>query len=224
MKIVTFFFARKTQYRTLLRIWEKSLKKTMPKVNYEIIRMETPVNIDHKRDTAFAFLAACKYALKSKESLAVCDSDLMFLKNITDIENKNFDLAITVRQGKMKYNTGLWFFKPTDKAKLFIAQWINFTEMLMEDFCKHEEFCWEYGGIDQASLYLTLRKNRGTKILELPCEEWNSTQSEWKNYNPNITRVIHIKSKLRSVLLKRKEIPEGHDYMVPLIALGRKYI
>ena len=212
MKIITIFFARKKQYNKLLRVWVNSLKKSMPKVNYEIIQIKKPKNIDHKRDTAFAFLAACEYALKSKEILAICDIDLMFLKDITEIEKKDFDIAITIRK-KMKYNTGVWFFKPTPQAKQFLQKWIKNTQRLINNFCKNEDFCWKHGGIDQASLYLTIKKDKKTKILELPCNEWNATQSEWNTIKMHKVRIVHIKSKLRLAVFNKITIPPEHKNM-----------
>lgn len=214
MKIVTVYFERKSKFRTYLKVFKISAKKTMPKANIEIIKPDMPVNIDHKRDTAFAFIAAAEYALNSKESLAVCDVDLMFIKSIMDIEKKSFDIAVTTRN-KMKYNTGLWFYRPSKQSRAFVKEWIKNTHKIVNNFCKYEEFSWKNGGIDQASLALTVKKNKDCKIHELPCLEWNATQSEWKHVT-EATRVIHIKSKLAQVAFG-KPIPEGHEYMEPLI-------
>lgn len=224
MKIITVFFARSNKYHKLLKVFENSLKAHMIDVDYERIDIPKPENIDHKRDTAFAFLAAAKHALYHKKGiLAVADCDLMFLKSIESISNYDFDIAITTRN-KMKYNTGLWFMRPTKAAQKFIIQWIIKTNYLKDNFCEKEGYCWEFGGIDQAALHDTIKKNKKAKVLELPCVEWNATQSEWKNINDH-TRVIHIKSALREFCCKPKKKPgEKYEYLKPLIEKWRDYL
>lgn len=222
MKIITVFFARKKKYNKLLKVFQRSLKKEMPGSSYEIVRIKKPENIDHKRDTAYAFLAACEYALKSKEVLAICDTDLLFTGDIRTVEEKTFDIAITTRNS-IKYNTGLWFFKPTKKARLFLKRWMKNTKLIMDNFCRFEDFSWQHGGIDQASLYLTIQKNNYAKILELPCKTWNATQSEWKFIDEN-TKVIHIKSQLRGFCVGDHDIDEKFNYLIPIIEKWRSYL
>lgn len=218
MKIITIFFARNRKYNKLLNVFETSLKSCMPNVPYSRIEIKLPPNIDHKRDCAYAFLAAANYVKEQKEKIIVCDADLMFLQSIEEINNYDFDIAITTRK-KIKYNTGLWVYNPSSKSKKFLTRWIRYTNNLMNDFTNYEDFCWSHGGIDQASLALTIEKNNECKILELPCEIWNSTQSEWALYNEE-TKVVHIKSKLRSLLFNRDrnaEIEDKYKYLIPLM-------
>lgn len=225
MKIITVCFARKFYYNKLLRVFENSLKAVMPKIKPKILRPKLPRSIDHKRDTAFAFIAAAKYVLKAKHLTAVCDCDLMFLKSIADITEKDFDIAVTTRS-KVKYNTGLWFYRPSNNAALFVREWIEQTNNIMKDFCTWEDFCWNHGGIDQASLYLTIRKlKRKIKILELPCEEWNSTQSEWRYIDEN-TRIIHIKSQLRGFCCKpnKNKITEKWEFLRPYVKMWKGFL
>ena len=93
----------------------------------------------------------------------------------------------------------------------------------MDNFCENEHFSWTHGGIDQASLHMTLLKNKSrAKIIELPCIEWNATQSEWKQMTPKV-RVIHVKSKLAGACLG-KDIPEGHEYMNYLIKKWKGFL
>ena len=223
MKLITVCFERKKQFKTFLKVFKKSAKRTMPKVKTIIIKPPMPPDIDHKRDTAFAFLAAAEYALRSREPLAIADVDLMFVKSIWDIWCHKFDIAITVRNREhMKYNTGLWFYRPTEASKEFIRDWIKITKKLMNNFCENETFVWEWGGIDQASLYLALRKSKNIKVLELPCIEWNATQSEWKHIDNKI-RVIHVKSKLRLAAFGKIKVPPEMDYLNPILKMWKWY-
>jgi len=223
MKIIAVYFERKAHYKKLLTVFEKSAAKIMPDIEVEILKIPMPKNIDHKRDTAFAFLAAAEYALKSKECLAIADVDLMFTRSIADVFKIPFDIAVTIHTiKKRKYNTGLWFYRPTDNAREFLKEWINKTIKIKAGFNnKYKNI--GHGGIDQAALYFTDQNNKKANIKELLCQEWNSTQYEWRNIDRN-TRVIHIKSKLMLATFDRIEIPKGHEYMKPIIKKWRSYL
>jgi hypothetical protein len=222
MKIISVYFERRPKFIKYKNVFMRSAAKCMPDTKIELIQPDLPKNIDHKRDTAFAFIEAAEYVILSNESLAVCDIDLMFLKSILDVEKIKYDIAVTVRNGKMKYNTGLWFTRPTEETKIFIKRWIKNTKFIMANFCKYEEFSWTHGGIDQASLYMTIQQIKNIKIIELPCLEWNATQSEWKHVNKN-TRVIHVKSKLAQACFGKKEIIKSYPYLKPLVKKWKGY-
>ena len=232
MKIITTYFLRKKWYYKLLQVFKKSVKKTMPNIDLEVLKNIPPLNEitdkykKRKKDVEFAFTQVADYILKSKseEVIAVCDVDLMFLKSIEDIENLSFDIALTVRESKTKYNTGLWFCRPTKKTKIFIKKWLKNTCYLMKKFEKRLKYILAQGGIDQAGLYMTLQKNpnMNIKIIELPCQEWNATQSEWKFVDEN-TRMIHIKSLLRNAIFNKLAVEKIPDYFKPLILKWRNY-
>ena len=222
MKIISILFERKRKYNALATVFERSLKAVMPRIDYEIIRIKMPPNVDHKRDTAYAFLAAANYVLKQKKLIAVADIDFLFLKSIEDIQQKQFDIAVTTRN-KMKYNTGLWFYRPGVRSAAFVRKWIRYTKKIVDNFCNYEEFSWTHGGIDQASLFWTVGKCPNINLLELPCLTWNATQSEWKHVN-EYTKIIHIKSKLRTIIFKKKEIPAELSYLRPFVQKWRSYL
>lgn len=224
MKIVTAFFARNWKYNQLLTVFKNSSRFYMPNIKVKILKMRKPPNIDHKRDTAFAFFGAAQYAYRHKEGiLAIADCDLMFQRSIEDIKDYNFDIAITTRE-KIPYNSGLWFMRPTKKAKAFIKRWMKNTEYIVNNFCKFEEESHNHGGIDQASLAWTIDQMNNVDVLKLPCQEWNSTQSEWKNIDDD-TRVIHIKSGLRKFCCDPRKTPdEKYNYLLPVIKKWRGFL
>lgn len=222
MKIVAAYFDRKNKYKILLEVFKKSIKAIMPKVEVNILKTEEPKNISRKNDMAHAFNVAAKQAINSGCNVAVCDIDLLFIKSIEPAFKLDFDVAVTVRS-KYKYNTGLWFMKPTAAAIKFVRLWIKCTKYLMLNAELESEIIEKYAGIDQASLAMAIKTNHNAKILELPCTEWNSCQGEWKDFN-NDTRVLHIKSALRGVAVKRKQPIEGQEYIIPLAEMWRAYL
>lgn len=225
MKLVTVFFARSKAYQKFLTVWLKSAKKYMPDIPIKIIKPKKTKSIDHKRDTAIAFLEAAKYALNSDEPLMITDVDMMFTGRIDTIRNRKFDIAVTVRDYRAKYNTGLWFYRPTDGAKRFLVSWIYNTKWIVKNFKKCTELIGTHGGIDQASLWMTinLKHIRKINILELPCQIWNACQTEWENVNKR-TKIVHVKSKLRLTATGRNKVPEDMQYLKPLIKKWRSYL
>lgn len=204
MKIISSYFNRNGKYGNLRKVFESSLQKYMPNVEYEIREMKMPRKIDHKRDTAWAFFDAAEYAYLTDEELIICDIDLMFRGSIEDIMNHDFDIAITTRESfKHPYNTGLWAYRPTRTAKRFLGNWLYHTEKLVKTFDTEIEFITTHGGIDQASLSRAIEFNKHydrARILRLDCKEYNSEQSCWKDMDGN-TKVVHIKSGLRTACL-----------------------
>lgn len=220
--IVTVFFDRKKRYNKFLKVFKRSAKKHMPNEKITTLNMQMPPNIDHKRDTAYAFIKAAEYAINSNNRLVITDVDLMFTGNILKAWNYNFDIAVTVRDDP-KYNTGVWFYRPTANSKSFVKEWIQETKRLMNDYDKEYDFIHSNGGLDQASLCSTINKNKNAIIKELPCVEWNACQHEWKDVNKN-TKVVHVKSKLRLVAVNNKDIPEDMEYLKPLAKKWRRYL
>ena len=173
---------------------------------------------------AHAFNIAAEKAISSKGPVAVCDIDLLFLHSIESAFKLDFDVAVTVRR-KYKYNTGLWFMKPTNNARDFVAQWIKHTKYLMEnhEIEKNKNYIDKYAGIDQASLAMAIKKNKKAKVLELQCSEWNSCQGEWPEYN-NETKVLHVKSALRGIAMRKRTLVPEEKYLIPLAKIWRSYL
>ncbi|KKN63331.1 hypothetical protein LCGC14_0502790 [marine sediment metagenome] len=223
VKLITVYFARSRNYKNFLTVWLKSAKKIMPNIDIKVIKPKQSKCIDHKRDTAIAFNEAAYYALKSKEPLIITDVDMMFMNPVDTILDRKFDIAITVRKYRAKYNTGLWIYKPSKRSRKFVHSWIQNTKWIVENFNKCTELIGTHGGIDQASLWMTINKIQNINILELPCQVWNACQTEWEKVDRH-TKIIHVKSKLRLTATGRNEVPENMQYLKPLIKKWRSYL
>jgi len=220
MRLVTALFDRDGDYRRMYNVFMKSCREFMPEVNPELIICEPPEDSDPFRDTYFGFIPAAQAAFESEEPIAVADADLLFTGSIEDVWNHDFDLAFTVRDHRMKYNTGLWFARPTERAKKFIADWIDETALCYDNFSM--QMVHDNGGIDQQSLFNMLQRNHGAKILLLPCQIWNAEQTCWNAINHE-TKVIHIKSGLRPVCLGKETLKPKHARLQPIVDKWRSY-
>ncbi len=185
-----------------------------------ILAKDPPVQTDHPKLTYFGFIPAAIEALSSPCNIAVADIDLMFRGDISTVFSYDFDIAVTVRDHRMIYNTGLWFAKPTFKARQFIRRWIELTHKVYNEFTIEVVNRW--GGIDQQSLAETIEEMPDVNVLQLPCRIWNAEQTCWK-YITDETKVIHIKSGLRPLCLRDVPIPDKHRYLRPIIEEWKSY-
>lgn len=234
MKIITMFYGAQEEYNRLYSVFNASAKEIMPDVPIEVLKIsemptfnrETKSKEEHHYFTAFAFEAIAKAVLESNEELAVCDVDLMFLKSIEDVWSlyPHFDIAYTIRNYKHPFNTGIWFYRPTKEAKEFVKTWISDTRFLIKSFYYGKrKIIYNDSGIDQAALRRTLLKKATTiKAQKLNCVEWNAEQSSWHLMDER-TRIIHVKSLMRRVVINNTELPEEKNFLIPYIEKWRNY-
>lgn len=208
MKLLAVYFNRNGLYSNLRKVFELSAQKHMPNIATKIVELPMPPKKDHKRDTATAFIAAAKYVLTVKEPVIVCDIDLMFVGDVAEGMRQVVDVGVTTREGfKHPYNSGVWFYRPTNSAAAFVEEWVNNTRYYVDTFESNYEFIHQHGGIDQAALAKTVQENESMHkacITNLPCKVWNAEQSSWRYMTAN-TRVVHIKSGLRRACLSLQE-------------------
>lgn len=222
MRLITAFFGSK-DYHRMLDVMCSSVKKHMPGQTTEIITVpEPPAPDDKHKLTYFGFIPAAIEALASLEDIAVADLDLMFRGDIRNVFSYDFDIAVTVRDHHMKYNTGLWFARPTYQAKEFIKQWIDNTHRIYKNYTIDVVHRW--GGIDQQALAETIEQMPTVNVLQLPCHIWNAEQTCWKQINEE-TKVIHIKSGLRPLCLDTTgaQIPIKHKHLRKIIEEWQTY-
>lgn len=224
MKLLTVFFDSTGRYRKLYPVFVESAKSRIPNVEVEKYELRPPQKkLVHTFDTCYAHLQACKKILKDKQDVAVCDCDLLFKKDITDLWKQDFDIAITVRK-IIPYNTGIWWYRHNSRSERFIKEWVKNTLYIrgrvINDDIPAKRFVAHHGGIDQASLAITIEKNNYAKVLKLDSVIWNACQHEWEFITKD-TRVIHIKSKLRKYCFG--QLSEPPEYLIPIIKIWREY-
>lgn len=219
MKIVSVYFDEKPIYRTLRRIYENSLRAVMPDIESVILEpgKQNREHYSHKLDTAAGFIAAANYVVQQEEICAVVDIDILWRKRIDDLWMGQYDLAVTVRETKAKYNTGLWIYTP--HARKAVTIWKLYTKYYADNLTRLHDEIWSWGGIDQIALRDTIKECPELKVIELPCQEWNAEQSTWHRVNEK-TRLIHLKSKLRQEIQGKKS---GDPVIARLAKLALKF-
>ena len=206
MILVCAYFPERPEYKDLRKIFFMSAQKAMPGAKVHFIQRPAigRNKPDHHLDTYLGFKLAAEYVLHLNKPCAICDVDLMFRKSIADIWDRDFDIAVTTRDHHAKYNTGLWFFRPTEEARFFVKRWIELTEKFALNMESSSQGLKKWAGLDQYSLACTAAADKHVNLIELPCQEWNAEQTCWDKITEQ-TRVIHLKSQLRNELFGRDQ-------------------
>ena len=227
MIFVSTFFDREPKYRKLLNICYNSAKEKMPNTEFHILSIVLPRYgycrdkiVNHDWDTYYAFMAKISHAIELNDNILMADSDIIFTGSVNSVWQKDFDIAITTRNHKCKYNTGIVFIKPTREAKQFLRVWKQHTREIAKRYNIREFRQWM--GIDQASLHKTIQEKIPVKLIELPCHIWNAEQTSWKDITKE-TKVIHIKSGLRRIYFDEERMSQKHEFLRPILERMRKY-
>ena len=194
---------------------------TMPEVEVSILTVDTIEDPRHRTiANGRANLQVLDDLLEQPDGLyAICDIDIMFLSSIEPIKDLDFDIAVTVRDMPARYNSGVWFVR-LEKARPFLKSWRDELEREINNFDKEKLWILEWAGINQSSLATTIDQNSSINLVELPCLEWNATQSEWDRVTPQ-TKAVHLKGELRRMILGQQEPEEN---LFPLIKKAQEYL
>lgn len=124
------------------------------------------------------------------EPMFVVDTDILFVRDVSDVWEMDFDAMLTKREGPIYDKNGV------DVAKIYPY---NCGVMA----CRDKEF-WKYAFSVCASLPEDLQNWYGDqegvkwaarkfKTLELPCEEWNYTPASLEDTGN--ARILHLKGR-----------------------------
>lgn len=154
--------------------------------------------------------------------LLLLDADTMVLKPIDDLWDHSFDLAYTTkRDSRLPFNTGVVAMRLGPEIRAFHERWVNEQLKMLRDQAFHATYRHKYGGIHQAALgYLfECGAARLLNVLELPCVEWNCEDATWRQFSPATTRIVHVKSGLRSAVFGRGPC---YPHLRPMVNLWRR--
>lgn len=157
------------------------------------------------------------------EQVLLVDTDTVVLQPLDDLWALPFDLAYTTRPRGFPFNAGVIAVRVSDRVRTFMADWADANRALLgADKANAYAAARTYGGINQASLAPLLQhaSERGITLRALPCAEWNCEDTTWAEFDPARTRILHVKSALRTMALSM-ERPSSE--LAPLVAVWRRF-
>lgn len=134
------------------------------------------------------------------DEVLLIDADTMILRPLDPIWDEPFDVAYTVRPDGYRHplNGGVVFVRVSDAARMFLDLWRTENRRMFNDPAYHRSWKAKYAGINQPALGVLLEERRShARLRALPCAEWNCEESAWPTFDPQVTRIVHLKSALR---------------------------
>jgi len=197
--------------------WEIDIRRTDPG-KYSNQHTHSHTSNTHKLDHWNRFVQEST----DGDRILLMDGDMMILRGLDDIWERDFDLAYTNKRAKLPFNGVILFLRSSEKTRRFMqAYWDKNMELLAAPQ-KHAPFRAKYGGMNQAAfgaLLPEIETTFGLKLIGLPCTEWNCEQSAWPTFDPSFTRIVHIKSGLRKAVFGRG-MADGT--MIPIIEVWKR--
>lgn len=130
------------------------------------------------------------------------DADTAILRPLDDVWTEDFDIAYTTKPSRFPFNSGVVFVQVNERSRAFMQIWRDENLRMLTAETHHQAWRHKYGGINQAALGYALESDlaRHVRLRQLPCREWNCEDTSWDTYNPAVTRILHVKSALRSAI------------------------
>lgn len=204
MKIVSVVFDYPThshKYSKMAKVWEYSIKKVMPDVTVELIKIDPPhweVKKSYTSNTVKLDLWY-KSLEATNENIIFMDCDMFVLGEMESAFDNDFDIGYTKRtKCRIPYNGGVVFCKNTNAAKDFILLWKEINYKMFKDPKFHRHWHDKYAGMNQSAFGYILEKcNFKAKLKEFPCKIYNACCEDWLGINQETTKAVHVKSRLR---------------------------
>ena len=213
MQIVTvqFNYKGRPDYGLLLDVFRYSVKKYMPNVKFIEIKIEAPINKTGRQLNFNYNDVKLKYWRDFMENATddtiFADCDMLALQSAEHAFDIPFDVAATFRTVKKRIpmNGGIICARPTEAAKRFFREWYQINHRMLHNKPFHQEWRRVWAGMNQAAFGYVFKKGKHcARIHRYMTREWNAVDCDW-NHLYEKTVFLHIKSKLRKLVLAKRE-------------------
>lgn len=208
-RLVSTWFGENAQYERMARVLEFSARRHCPGWSIEVRREAPPPRTSplgvpsHAHNTMkMDTWAEAVAASADGDRVLLIDADTFLLRSLDDVWALDFDMAYTVKkQVRFPFNSGVVFLRIGPPARRFAEAWHRENARLLAAPREHQRWRERFGGINQAALGAMLTSglvtDLGLRLAQLPCAEWNCEDSSWGEFDPAVTRIVHVKSALR---------------------------
>jgi len=201
------------KYKILYEALKKSIEVNCPGAKLHSINVPAPSN-----PRAFKGLTSntvkLDYWIKALEELdeehfIFIDCDMIVLKDMEHVFEKDFDICYTIRDSVFPINGGVVFVKKNERSIDFIKRWQVINDKMYTDRAFHQVWRDKYAGINQAAFGYMIEKDPGEAKLEtVHCMQYNCTDEGWGRIGDDC-HAIHYKGKLRDAVLRLRPVAEN---------------
>jgi hypothetical protein len=147
---------------------------------------------------------------KKGSRIILSDLDTLYLKDVSDAFDKDFDVGYTAKDDQtLKYplNTGIVFIKVNNLTDQIMKEWLNKTEIILNNTNLSQTAIDTFGGADQKALSIIIGKNKNFlgpsennnyKFFGYRTSRYN-LHKDWSN--PYNSGMIHYKSGWKDILV-----------------------
>lgn len=154
------------------------------------------------------------------DELVLLDADMMITGPLDAIWDRPFDIAYTTRQDcPVPLNGGVVFMRVSPASRRWAALWLEENAAMFRSADEYAPWRRRYQGLNQAALGKMLETraaDHGASVLAVPCATWNCENTAWASFDPQTTRIVHVKDVLRNAVLGQGPMPPGCSAVVDL--------
>jgi len=214
------------QYGRLARVLEYTAGVHCPGWTIRVERLKAPpaftsalgVNSHVTNSQKLEWWRSVVVDAEDGDRVLLIDADMMITRPLEDVWARPFDLAYTIREeGRLPLNGGVVFVRVSPASRRFVDRWFAMNQRFLANANDHRAWRTKYAGINQASFGYMLERERdpALNLARLTCHEWNAENTTWARFDPNVTRIVHLKSGLRRALFGAPEKRE-HKRLVAI--------
>jgi hypothetical protein len=222
--IISFDYGDDNRFSILHEVLLKSIKKNVS--NAEIIshHLQEP---EMKFNRTRSFISNSIKLRKWTEEIRKCgkgdnvvlmDADMLILGDPFKAFKEDFDIGYTKRtNSKWPLNGGVVFIKVDKWTKTFMNTWLKNNDIMLEDLEFHKKWQQKYAGINQASFgYMIENFGFLFKLNPFPCKIYNACGEDLPDFDENVTKILHVKGKLRQAIFGEIETEPELQYPVSI--------
>lgn len=165
-----------------------------------------------------------QFGEQARRPFILMDADMMVCRDVAPVWTRDFDIGYCIRPHRCPIIGGFIPCRPTAAMRRFMRRWVCEVANLALQPTLAKRKMSEYGGLLQSGLNrLREIEVRGLSVEELDASVWNCCDQVWHTFDPNITRVMHLKGRLRQVA-KRARVPREPDVNADLAPIVEEWL
>lgn len=199
-----------TDYKTLLAVFEKSVRHHMPEAKFEKIILPADERTPDMKCGKFAntkkLATWVEYIDATDEEVILADCDMLMIRSAAHAFDLPFDIAYTrkVKGGRVPFNSGIMMIRPNERSREFMHRWKEVNDQMYIDKAFHAQWNKKYKGMNQTAFgYLLETGDHNAHIHAYTTQEWNAINTDWDKIDES-TVFVHCKGPLRDAVIGGK--------------------
>ena len=193
----------------LREVWRRSIEANCPTASIEIERIPYPPDVKNVMRSApdnMGKLAAWRRRLqRAEQPILFMDIDTYARQDLEPVWDAIGDADVGYTWRPLEHRPIVGGFipaRPTEGARRFFTEWlIRASELMMNPVDLFDNMVVRGGLLQTCLTELTQDPPDGVKVQELSPYVWNSCDETWKDFDPDVCRMVHCKGDLRHAIL-----------------------